>query len=233
MTNNLRETDNDPDREGRVSPELKKLLLSMLVPFLFVSLMWLIKACEYLFDTDLFFLGIFPGRVSGLTGIITSPFIHANLEHLFNNTLPVLILGSALFYFYSQVAFRVLFWLFLLTGAAVWFTGRPSWHIGASGIIYGLASFLFVSGIIRRHIPLMGLSLLVAFIYGEMVWGIFPGFRVNISWESHMLGAVAGALLAARFRTHGPQRPVPFYEIEEEDEEEDEENTFPGNNQIN
>jgi len=207
--------------EQYAPPDRKRLLLSMLMPFIFVVLIWLIKASEHVFSVDLHFLGIFPQRASSLTGIFTSPFIHADLKHLFNNTLPLFVLGSALFFFYSQVAFRVLFWLCLLTGAAVWLTGRPSWHIGASGIIYGLASFLFISGIIRRHIPLMGLSLLVAFLYGEMVWGIFPGFRPNISWESHMLGAVAGAILAVWFRNEGPQRPVPFYEHGEEDEEEE------------
>lgn len=214
--------------------EKKRLLLSMLIPFMLVFFMWLVKAVEVIFDIDLYFLGIFPLRASSLTGIITSPFIHADLHHLFSNTLPLFILGTALFYFYSQVAFRVLFWLFLLTGLAVWFTGRPAWHIGASGIVYGLASFLFISGIIRRHIPLMGLSLLVAFIYGEMVWGIFPGFRPNISWESHMVGAAFGVLLAIWYRAEGPQRPVPFYEQEEEEEAgRAEENEGEGDNQRN
>ena len=217
--------------EQYAPPDRKRLLLSMLIPFIFVVLIWLIKATEHIFAVDLHFLGIFPQRAFSLTGIFTSPFIHADLKHLFNNTIPLFVLGSALFFFYSQVAFRALFWLFLLTGAAVWLTGRPSWHIGASGIIYGLASFLFISGIIRRHIPLMGLSLLVAFLYGEMVWGIFPGFRPNISWESHMLGAVAGAILAVWFRNEGPQRPVPFYEHGEE--EEGEENMGPDNNENN
>jgi membrane associated rhomboid family serine protease len=217
--------------EQYAPPDRKRLLLSMLIPFIFVVLIWLIKASEHIFSVDLHFLGIFPQKASSLTGIFTSPFIHADLKHLFNNTFPLFVLGSALFFFYSQVAFRVLFWLFLLTGAAVWLTGRPSWHIGASGIIYGLASFLFISGIIRRHIPLMGLSLLVAFLYGEMVWGIFPGFRPNISWESHMLGAVAGAILALWFRNEGPQRPVPFYE--HGGEEEGEENMGPDDNENN
>jgi membrane associated rhomboid family serine protease len=217
--------------EQYAPPDRKRLLLSMLIPFIFVVLIWLIKASEHIFSVDLHFLGIFPQRASSLTGIFTSPFIHSDLKHLFNNTIPLFILGSALFFFYSQVAFRVLFWLFLLTGAAVWLTGRPSWHIGASGIIYGLASFLFISGILRRHIPLMGLSLLVAFLYGEMVWGIFPGFRPNISWESHMLGAVAGAILAVWFRNEGPQRPVPFYE--RGGEEEEEENMGPDDNENN
>jgi membrane associated rhomboid family serine protease len=217
--------------ESNIIPDKKRLLLSMLVPFIFVSLIWLVKACEYLFKIDLHFLGIYPQQVSSLTGIFTSPFIHADLRHLLNNSLPLFILGSALFFFYSQVAFRVMFWLFLLTGTAVWLTGRPSWHIGASGIIYGLASFLFISGIIRRHIPLMGLSLLVAFLYGEMVWGIFPGFRPDISWESHMLGAVAGLILALLYRAEGPQRPVPFYEQGDDDAEE--ENKDPDYNENN
>jgi membrane associated rhomboid family serine protease len=204
--------------EKSAAPEKRRLLLSMLIPFILISLMWLVKAIEAIFDIDLFFLGIFPLKASSLTGIITSPFIHADLRHLFNNTLPMFVLGTVLFYFYSQISFRVLLWLFLITGLSVWITGRPSWHIGASGIIYGLASFLFVSGIIRRHIPLMGLSLLVAFLYGEMVWGIFPGFRMDISWESHMLGGVVGLFLAVWYRAEGPQRPVPFYEKEGDDE---------------
>jgi membrane associated rhomboid family serine protease len=199
--------------------EKRRLLLSMLVPCLFIAFMWLVMGAQAIFKTDLYFLGIFPKRFASLTGIFTSPFIHADLKHIFNNTIPLFVLGTALFYFYSQVSFRVLLWLFLLTGFAVWLTGRPAWHIGASGIIYGLASFLFVSGIIRRHVPLMALSLLVVFLYGEMVWGIFPGFRIDISWESHMLGAVAGLLLAVWYRDEGPQRPVPFYEREEEGQE--------------
>lgn len=198
--------------------EKRKLLLSMLVPFMLLSFMWLSLAVEELFGISLHKLGIFPGKSSSLTGIITSPFVHSGVKHLFNNSIPLFILGTALFYFYSQVAFRVLLWSTLLTGVAVWLTGRPSWHIGASGVVYALASFLFLSGIIRRHIPLMALSLLVAFVYGEMVWGIFPGFRIDISWESHMLGAAAGIILAVWYRAEGPQKPVPFYEREEEEE---------------
>lgn len=198
--------------------ERKRLLLSMLIPFMLVFFMWLMRGASLLFGNEFYFLGIYPGRVSSLTGIITSPFVHSGIRHLVNNSLPLFILGTALFYFYSQVSFRVLLWITLLTGLAVWITGRPAWHIGASGIVYGLAAFLFVSGIIRRHIPLMGLSLLVVFLYGSMVWGIFPGFGMDISWESHMLGAGAGVILAIWYRHEGPQKPVPFYEREEENE---------------
>lgn len=213
--------------DGSAAAEKRRLLLSMLIPFLLVSFMWLVRTAEVISETDFHILGIYPRKFTSLTGILTSPFIHSGFRHLFNNTLPLFILGTALFYFYSQVSFRVLLWITLLTGLAVWLTARPAWHIGASGIVYGLASFLFVSGIIRRHIPLMGLSLLVAFVYGEMVWGIFPGFRMDISWESHMLGAAAGVVLALWYRAEGPQRPVPFYENEDEDEGGDPEENEP------
>ena len=94
--------------QGISAGERKRLLLSMLIPFMLISLMWIMMGASLLFDTDFHFLGIFPGRVSALTGIITSPFIHSGFRHLFNNTLPLFILGTALFYFYSQVSFRVL-----------------------------------------------------------------------------------------------------------------------------
>lgn len=207
------------DLERDWQHERKKFFLSMLVPFVMVALMWLVKAVEVLFNIDFYFLGIYPRQLHGLIGIITSLFIHANLNHLFNNSLPLFVLGTALFYFYSRVAFRVLFWVTVLTGIAVWIFGRQSYHIGVSGLLYGLAAFLFFSGLLRKHIPLIALSLLVAFLYGEMVWGIFPGLKLNISWESHMLGAVAGIFLAIRYRREGPQAPVPFPDEEDQEEE--------------
>jgi len=151
-----------------------------------------------------------------LPGVIFSPFIHDDITHLFNNSLPLLILSIALFYFYSEVALRVFSWTYLLTGILVWFGGREAWHIGASGLVYGLASFLFFSGIIRRYFRLIALSLLVVFLYGEMVWGLFPGIYKNISWESHMLGFFSGIALAVWYRKEGPQRPV--YEWMDEEE---------------
>jgi len=212
----LSDFDTDMKREKR------KLFLSMLIPFILIALMWLLKIIEFLFGIDLSTFGILPREKNGLIGIFTSPFIHSDLSHLFNNTIPLFVLGTALFYFYSKVAFRVFFWIVLLTGLAVWVLGRQSYHIGASGLVYGLASFLFFSGILRMHIPLIALSLLVAFLYGQMVWGMFPGLKMNISWESHMLGAVAGIFLAIWYRHQGPQAPGLF--SQEEDEEDDDNN---------
>jgi len=201
----------------------KKLLLSLLIPGIFVLLIWLAKAVELLFDLDLTSLGIYPRRTEGLPGVFFSPFIHADLRHLFNNSLPLFFLAVALFFFYSEVALRVFTWTYLSTGLLVWLGGREAWHIGASGIVYGLASFLFFSGIIRRYYRLVALSLLVVFLYGEMVWGIFPGvYGQEVSWESHMLGVFAGIALAVLYRKQGPQMPVKVWEEEVENEEESE-----------
>jgi membrane associated rhomboid family serine protease len=154
-----------------------------------------------------------------MPGIIFSPFIHADFTHLFNNSLPFFLLSVALFYFYSEVALKVFLWTYFLTGILVWFGGREAYHIGASGLVYGLASFLFFSGIIRKYYRLVALSLLVVFLYGQMVWGIFPGVYKNVSWESHMLGFFSGIILAIWFRKEGPQMPV--YEWMEEAVEEE------------
>ena len=198
----------------------KKFLLSMIIPGIFISLMWLTRVVEVLFAIDFSSFGIYPLTVRGLQGIIFSPFIHADFDHLFNNSLPLFLLTVALFYFYSEVALKVFIWTFFLTGLLVWIAGRDAWHIGASGLVYGLASFLFFSGIIRRYFRLIALSLLIVFLYGSMVWGLFPGIYKNVSWESHMLGFFSGIVLSVWYRKEGPQRPV--YEWMEEDEEETE-----------
>jgi membrane associated rhomboid family serine protease len=186
----------------------KKFLLAIIIPGIFIFLMWLVKIIEVLFGIDLSDFGIYPLTARGLPGIIFSPFIHADFNHLFNNSLPLFFLSVALFYFYSEVALKVFSLTYLLTGILVWFGGREAWHIGASGLVYGLASFLFFSGIIRKYYRLIALSLLVVFLYGQMVWGIFPGTYKNVSWESHMLGFFSGIVLAIWYRKEGPQMPV-------------------------
>lgn len=199
----------------------KKFLLSLLIPGIFVFILWLVKISEILFETDLSFLGIYPLQLKGLPGILFSPLIHENFRHLVSNSLPLLILGTGLFYFYSDVALKVSGWIYFLTGLFVWIGARDAWHIGASGLVYGLASFLFFSGIIRRYFRLIALSLLVVFLYGSMIWGMVPELYKNVSWESHVLGFVAGIIMAIVYRREGPQNPL--IEWMQEDYEEPEE----------
>lgn len=196
--------------------ERNHILRTLLFPAIFVAICWIV----WLFDSNenlqLFQFGIHPRSFSGLRGVLFAPFIHdtSNVSHLLNNTTPFLFLGWALFYFYREVAFKVLFGVWLLGGFWVWLIGRAdSYHAGASGVLYGLASFLFFSGLLRRQMNLMGLTLLVSFLYGGMIWGIFP-YDIRISWESHLTGGIAGIIFAVYFRKSGLQRPR--YEWEDE-----------------
>lgn len=199
--------------------EYRRFTLSLIPPALFLLVLWLVKIVEVADQLDLFYYGIFPRRITGLPGIFASPFIHANFNHLINNSVPFFFLLTAIFYFYHQVAWRVLLTSYLLTGILVWCVARPSYHIGASGLVYSFASFLFVSGIVRRNINLLAISMLVIFLYGSMVWGIFP-YRPDMSWESHLIGLSIGVSLALYYRHEGPGPTRFMSDMEEEEEEE-------------
>lgn len=208
-----------------MSIERKKLIHSIFIPLLFVIILWMIKGAELIFQIDLGFFGIYPRRPEGLPGILLSPLIHGDVKHLAANTIPLLVLGTAIFHFYREIAWKVIILLYIVPGIWVWFGARDAYHIGASGLIYGLASFLFFSGLLRRDGKLMALSLLIVFLYGSMVWGIFPNFipEKRISWESHLLGMVAGLILAIYFRKLGPQRKIYEWELEEKEDDDDDE----------
>ena len=170
----------------------------IIIPVLTVLLLWLVHWVEVRFGIRFFRWGIYPLKVDGLWGILFGPFIHSGLKHLFNNSIPLLVLMSALFYFYRSVRWKVLLVGAVLTGIATWFIARPAWHIGASGVIYMLAAFLFFKGIFSKQFQLTALSLLVVFLYGGMLWYLFP-IDPKISWEGHMSGFFVGLVLSLLF----------------------------------
>lgn len=147
------------------------------------------------------------------------PLIHAKdeIQHIINNSLPTVVLLGALIYFYREIAAKVFLFSWLFTGIGLWLaaSNSHSYHIGMSGVIYALAGFLFTSGVIRRYRPLQGISLFVAFVYGSMIWGIFP-MEAHVSWQGHFSGLLTGVILALIYRKHGPQPPKYQYEIEKE-----------------
>jgi len=191
------------------------LLRALQYPLLFVITLLLVHIYGSFADIKWSHLGIYPREIHGLKGIFSSVFIHGSWKHLFNNSIPLLVLGTALFYFYRSLAVKITLYSILYSGLLLWLGGRPSFHIGASGLVYALASFLFFSGFIRKHNQLMALSMCVVFLYGGLVWGIFPT-QERISWEGHLFGAINGLFWAVYFKKEGPQRRKYSWEIEEE-----------------
>ena len=199
-----------------MSQDKKKLLSSFLPPLIFTTIIWFVKLFEIVINKSLFTYGIFPRTFEGLWGIFTSPFIHSDFEHLLSNTFPILFLGTGLFYFYPNSSRKVIIIIIVTTGLLVWGVGRPSYHIGASGIIYGLVSFIFFSGIFRWDRRSIVLSLIVTFLYGSLTWGVLP-LDDKISWESHLSGAIVGFICAIIFKKEDPYDK--YAGMEDENEE--------------
>ena len=197
----------------------KRLFNVLKIPLLFVTLMWIVKLIELYFGTTFYAHGVLPRSISGLQGILFSPFIHQDFSHLLNNTYPLVILGGMLFYFYKKLGLQIFLWLFFIAGIWLWAIGRPNFHIGASGVVYALASFIFFSGLIKKQNKLSAASLLVIFLYGSMIWGVLPIYD-GVSWEGHLAGLLAGLLMAIFYRKEGPQPKKYQWEIEEELERE-------------
>lgn len=200
---------------------LKQSYQALFYPFLFVAVMWIVFFFQSTAGFSFFSFGILPRDVKGLPGIITSVFIHGDLGHIASNSIPILVLGMMLFYFYKKIAKPTFLWIWIISGVWLWIGGRnpaehPTHHIGASTLIYGLAAFLFFSGVFRKHLRLMVVSALVVFLYGSIVWGMFP-LKEEMSWEGHLFGALAGVLVAFNYRKEGPkQKP---YEWPDEDDD--------------
>lgn len=188
-----------------------------LIPLIFPGLIWIVYLVSALFNLSFVTLGVLPREISGLVGIFFSPLIHENFSHLFSNTLPLIVLGYGVFYFYPHAAYKVILFIYLLTGSLVWLFARTAYHIGASGIVYGFVAFIFFSGLFRRDNKSISLALVVIFLYGGLVWGIFPG-QENISWESHAFGALSGIISAFIYRKIDPPKK---YDWEDEEDKVD------------
>ena len=193
----------------------RKNLTSLKFSAIVLIIIWSVKIFEIVFDYDFTEYGVLPRKLNGLTGILFSPLIHSDVNHLLSNSLPVIILCLLIFNFYSQIAKKILIYLYFISGLWLWCVGRESFHIGASGLIYAMASFLFFSGILRKNSQLSAVALLVIFIYGGLFWGLFP-IHKNVSWEGHLTGFIAGILVSFIFRKDGPKRKKYNWEIEED-----------------
>jgi membrane associated rhomboid family serine protease len=181
-----------------------------LVPTLLLVVIWFVFYLEYSFNIDLTYHGILPRTISGLQGIIFSPFLHGSLNHIVNNSIPLFILTTALIYFYRDISLKVLIYGVLLSGIITWVIGRESYHIGASSLIYVLVSFIFFKGMMTQYFRLMALSMAVVLFYGGMIWYVFPDIDKTISWEGHLAGLITGFFFAAYYKTPDYKKAIQY-----------------------
>ena len=201
----------------KVQEEHKQFSFSPVIiafPLYFVLLLWIVFWIEGNYNLYFTKYGLYPRTLTGLRGIVLSPFLHSGVKHLFNNSIPLLILLMSLLYFYRKIAMKVFIYGTLLSGLITWIIARDSYHIGASGIVYLLFSFILFSGIISKNKRLIAVSLIVIFLDGSMIWYILP-VKEEISWEGHLSGFIVGLLFALYYRKHGPKPQK--YEWEDED----------------
>lgn len=168
-------------------------------PIQLIVVLWLVHVAQFFFNLDDW--GIYPRALDGLQGIFLGPLVHANLGHLFNNSVPLFVLTCIISYFYPRVALRTFAMIYVCTGILVWlFANGGAYHVGISGVVYGLVSFVFFTGIFRKSVQSIILSLLTLSLYSGMFEGILPG-QPHISWESHLFGAIVGIFVAFYYRT--------------------------------
>lgn len=200
-------------------------------PLAILAIIWLVFLLEQMTNSQWFIYGIAPRKTYALRGILTTPFLHGSWAHLLSNTPPLLVLMAMILFFYPRVAFSVLLLIYLGTGITMWLFadpeaifsafGRANYHIGASGVVYGMASFLAFTGFFRRNIRAIAISLIIVFYYGGMIWGVLPT-QEGVSWEGHLLGALVGVFAAYWFRKRiedSERRKIPSYELEQEEEQ--------------
>ncbi|SDI12663.1 rhomboid family intramembrane serine protease [Winogradskyella thalassocola] len=171
----------------------------VIYPLMILFVNWLVFWYQIRIDSGIKAFGIRPQKLEGLIGIVTSPFLHGDINHIYNNSIPLFVLTVALFYFYSKIAWKVIGFGVVLSGFMTWLIASSGNHIGASGLVYVLVSFIFFKGIFAKHYRLIALSLVVIFLYGSMIWYVFP-IKSGMSWEGHLSGLITGLVFALIFR---------------------------------
>ncbi|MFA5683913.1 MAG: rhomboid family intramembrane serine protease [Lysobacteraceae bacterium] len=205
----------DPQSQRR--HDRHRFLRALLISLGFIGAIWWIKMIELWLGTSFSWLGVRPDHWTGLIGIVSAPMLHGSVEHLLSNTLPLLVLGTLTFAVYPRSAWRALATVWLLSGLGIWLFGRPSTHIGASGLTHGLMFFLFVLGLLRRDRPAVATAMIAFFLYGGMLLSVLPG-DPKVSWEAHLFGALSGVLAALLWGRLDPAPPRKRYSWEDEDD---------------
>jgi membrane associated rhomboid family serine protease len=206
-----------PDPRAQARADRRRFWNAFLASAFFVVGLWWIKLLEGWLDQSLGGLGVRPGELSGLVGVVAAPLIHGSTAHLVHNSLPLLVLGTLLLAVYPRTAWRAVAFIWIVSGLGIWAFGRPSSHIGASGVSHGLMFLLLVLGTIRRDRPAVAAAMIAFFMYGGMLLSILPG-DPQVSWEAHLFGALSGAVAGVLWRKRDPAPPRKRYSWEDEEE---------------
>ena len=210
----------DVQNRPTTTNDTQRLRIAFAIALSFVLLLWTVKLSEYFGGLDLTRFGIYPRHTGGLAGVLFSPFIHGSFAHLFANTAPITVIGTMLLYGYPRAARVLLPVVYLGSGFAVWLFAREAYHIGASGLAFGMLFFVLTVGILRWDRRAIAITLVVSFLYGGMIWGVLPLAR-EVSFESHLSGAIIGVVLAFLLRHRDPEPPRKQYSWEREEAEAD------------
>lgn|SRR5690606_4618755 len=208
--------------------DVLRFRFSVVYTLSFIALLWLIKVVEWGLSFDFGVWGIHPRTLTGTLGIITAPLIHGDFTHLISNSFPLILLGIGVLYFYKDIAIPVFLWIYLATGVFVWVLARDAYHIGASGVVYGLVAFLFFSGLFRRDPRSIAIAFAVILLYGGMFYGVIPT-DPNISWESHLLGSIVGICMSFYYKDVPLSVDKPNFALAEGEEKDEEKIPAPSN----
>jgi len=160
---------------------------------LFVGLIWLVFVLDRFLALENF--GLIPRSFRGLVGIVTLPFLHGDWSHITSNTVPLVVLLVLLAGSRANSIDIVVF-ISILAGVALWLFGRTAIHIGASVLVFGLIGFLVCAGFFEKRLLSACIAIGVAVTYGStLLSGILPT-NSGVSWEGHLFGAIAGAVVA-------------------------------------
>ena len=210
----------DIQNRSDTTADRRRLYIAFAVALSFALLLWVVKLVEYLGGLDFTQFGIYPRRADSLAGILLSPFIHGSIAHLFTNTAPIVVMGTVLLYGYPRASKVLLPSVYFGGGVAVWLFAREAYHVGASGLAFGMLFFVSTIGVVRWERRTIALSLVVLFLYGGMIWGVIPGAH-DVSFESHLSGALIGIVLAFLLRNRDPGPPRNQYSWEHDETETD------------
>ena len=210
----------DTQNRSDSTADTRRLCIAFAIALSFALVLWVLKLVEYFGGLDFTQFGIYPRRADGLAGVLFAPFIHSSFAHLLANTAPIIVMGTMLLYGYPRAAKVLLSAVYLGGGGAVWLFAREAYHIGASGLAFGMLFFVFTIGVFRWERRTIALSLVVFFLYGGMISGVLPGAH-DISFESHLSGALIGIVLAFLLRHRDPESPRKQYSWEHEKTEAD------------